>query len=111
MKLSDSITKAAEVQKNARGPKNQRHWQKVSPPANPVAEPLRPPGAGGGFSGSAAGAYGGAGGGSVAPVPVLPVFGLPQRPLPPISIGVDSVKQFEGAAGIPKRRLFTPTPL
>lgn len=98
MKLSESMAMAAKVQSNARGPKKYRQWQKQPPPENPVADPVRP-----GTNPTAP---------VIAnPVPVLAGTGIPQRPLPPIAIGSDALRQFDNSGNVPRRRVFGPNPL
>jgi hypothetical protein len=94
MKLDDAIRKAREIQSNARGPRKGRKWQKVPPPENPKAEPLRPVAPVG-----------------TAPPPITIGPSVPQRPLPPIAVGSDALKQFTNSTSVPQRRVFGPTPL
>jgi hypothetical protein len=93
MNLDDSIRKAREIRKNANGPKKSRNWQKLSPPEKPISEPLKPH----------------------APVHVSPPVSsgpsVPQRPLPPMTVGSDALKQFSNSSGVPQRRVFGPSPL
>lgn len=45
------------------------------------------------------------------PVSAQPIFNLPQRYLPPISVAPDSLTQFNRPNGIPGRRVIPPKPL
>jgi hypothetical protein len=89
MRLDEAIAQGEAIQKNARGPKAQRQYQKIAPPANPVAQSFNAP-----------------------PVPIdVNNFVLPQRPTPAITVGVDSLKQFNKSTSLPQRRAIGPNPL
>lgn len=103
MTLEDAIVRGTAIQRNARGPKKSRGWQKMPPPEDPSAQRINH---GSGIRGQLTPDPL-----SLAPPPVTAGLGVPQRPLPPIAIGYDSLRQFEAVSGIPKRRVFGPTPL
>ena len=85
--FDEAVEKAKEIKRQSRG-RNPR-YQRIEPPQAVTAQP-----------------------GHINPVPILGDSPIPNRPLPPIAVGSDTVKQFEHQqAGLPKRRTFSPTPL
>lgn len=82
--MERAIARAAEIRQNSEGP--DARWQRVEPPAPAQQQSAPPP-------------------------TLLSGFRLPSRPLPPVSVAPDNLRQFEQQTPVPQRRVIGPNPL
>ena len=97
MRYQDAIQRAREIKDAAEGdtiPGDPDHgkWARAEPGPPPMAEPMQ-------------------GRAPHLPLNAQPVFNLPTRSLPPITVAPDNLAQFNRPTGLPGRRVIPPKPL